>query len=58
MNTRGEREERGASAVEYGLMVALVAAVLWASLMVLSTAFGDAMDEECSRVAGYGGTCY
>ena len=53
---RSRVSERGASAVEYGLMIAGIAALI----VVVVFAFGDNLqsvfDETCKSVAG-GGTC-
>ena len=39
---KGERDERGATAVEYGLLVALIAAVIIATVVILGGQINDA----------------
>lgn len=48
------REEEGATAVEYGMMVALIAAVIVLTVQVLGTQIKTAF---CTIVTALGGTC-
>lgn len=54
LGDRIRREEEGATAVEYGLLVALIAAVIIAVVTVLGTQINTAF---CTIVTGLGGTC-
>jgi pilus assembly protein Flp/PilA len=47
-----KRDERGATAVEYGLMVALIAAVIITTVTALGTALSDKFDTVQKAVAG------
>jgi pilus assembly protein Flp/PilA len=42
--------DRGASAVEYGLLVAAIAAVLVGVLFALSGQFSDSMHDVCAQI--------
>ena len=48
------RDEKGATAVEYGIMVALIAAVIIATVKVLGSQVKSAF---CTVVSNLGGTC-
>lgn len=48
------RDEEGATAVEYGLLVALIAAIIVATVQVLGTQIRTAF---CTVVTALGGTC-
>lgn len=48
------RDERGATAVEYGLMVALIAVVIIAAVTLLGTALSDKFDSVEGSVSGAG----
>ena len=48
------RDEKGATAVEYGIMVALIAAVIIATVRVLG---GQVKSAFCTVVSNLGGTC-
>jgi pilus assembly protein Flp/PilA len=51
-------EERGASAVEYGLLIAGIAAVIVVAVMALGPVVKDAFTKTCNEVAGSGsGSC-
>ena len=45
-----EREERGATAVEYGLMVALIAAVIVGAVGLLGTQVRDTFNSVAGRI--------
>jgi pilus assembly protein Flp/PilA len=49
------REEEGASAVEYGLLVALIAVVIIGAVTTLGTSLRDKFGEAASGVSGAGG---
>ncbi|MCH1868219.1 Flp family type IVb pilin [Nocardioides sp. CFH 31398] len=46
-----ERDERGASAVEYGLLVAGIAAVIVAIVFVLGDTITSAFSDTCTEVS-------
>ena len=48
------RDEKGATAVEYGIMVALIAAVIIATVRVLG---GQVKSAFCTVVTNLGGSC-
>ena len=48
------RDEEGATAVEYGLMVALIAIVIIAAVTLLGTALNDKFQTVASSVAAAG----
>ena len=49
LSTRLYRDEKGATAVEYGIMVALIAVVIIAAVTLLGGSLGDAFgDVKCS----------
>ena len=50
------RDEDGASAVEYGLLVAGIAALIVAIVFVFGGVIRDAFQGTCEEVAGGGGT--
>ncbi len=53
-------EERGASAVEYGLLVAGIAAVIVVAVMALGPIVKDAFNQTCSSIksnTGLSGSC-
>ena len=51
---RLSRDEEGATAVEYGLLVALIAAVIVGTVMALGIQIEDAF---CTVTEAVGGTC-
>jgi len=55
------RDEQGASAVEYGLLVAAIAAVIVIIVFALGGMVRDAFDSSCDTIAGTAqvndGTC-
>ncbi|MDO7869284.1 Flp family type IVb pilin [Nocardioides jiangxiensis] len=48
MEARGIREECGASSVEYGLLVALIAAVIIGTVIVLGSTTGGLFSAICA----------
>lgn len=48
------RDERGASAVEYGLLIALIAAVITAAVILLGTATSGAIESPCNSLDSAG----
>jgi pilus assembly protein Flp/PilA len=48
------REEDGAAAVEYGLLIALIAAVIIVTVQVLGTSLNTAY---CTITKAFGGAC-
>ncbi len=60
---RSERDERGASAVEYGLLVAGIAALIVAVVFLFGGMIRDTFDKTCSTIqavvgnAGHRVTC-
>jgi len=46
-------DERGASAVEYGLLVAGIAALLVAVVFAFGGAIGHLFDDSCDMIAGH-----
>lgn len=54
LNARRD-EEKGATAVEYGLLVALIAAVIIATVVILGGQINTAFTEITSRLPGGGG---
>jgi pilus assembly protein Flp/PilA len=61
LNARlAKMEERGASAVEYGLLIAGIAAVIVVAVMALGPIVKDAFDKTCSSIKSnttLSGTC-
>ena len=57
LDARFDRDERGASAVEYGLLIAGIAALI----VVVVFAFGDTITgiftDTCEKVGGSAATC-
>jgi pilus assembly protein Flp/PilA len=49
------REEKGATAVEYGLMVGLIAAVIITTVMLLGTQLNTLFQQITTALAGAGG---
>jgi pilus assembly protein Flp/PilA len=49
---RMRRDEKGASAVEYGLLIALIAAVIVVAVILLGTAVSDVFQETADCVEG------
>ena len=49
---RDDRSERGATAVEYGLMVALIAIVIIAAVTTLGTGLADKFQQVSDAVGG------
>jgi pilus assembly protein Flp/PilA len=56
---RAKMDERGASAVEYGLLVAGIAALIVAVVFLLGGQVKSAFSDTCGSIAGGGsaGTC-
>lgn len=57
---RAAMEERGASAVEYGLLIAGIAALIVVIVFALGPILQDAFGDTCDKVAtrsGSNGTC-
>ncbi len=53
LNARlSQMEERGASAVEYGLLIAGIAAVVVVAVVALGPVIKDAFSKTCSSVKG------
>jgi len=46
------RRDDGASAVEYGLLIALIAVVIAGTVAILGTTLKGKLDESCKAVAG------
>ena len=46
-----QSDDRGASAVEYGLIVAAIAAIIVAVIFAIGTATGALFDESCESIA-------
>lgn len=55
--TKFLREEEGAAAVEYGLLVALIAAVIVAVVATLGSKVKAGFTTVCNALAGGTGTC-
>jgi pilus assembly protein Flp/PilA len=53
---KAEMDERGASAVEYGLLIAGIAALIVVVVFAFGGALADIFTETCNSVAG-GGSC-
>ena len=49
-DVKAKRDERGATAVEYGLMVALIAVVIIAAVTTLGTNLNDKFNEVGTKV--------
>jgi pilus assembly protein Flp/PilA len=49
---RLEREEKGATAVEYGLMVGLIAVVIIAAVTLLGSHLKDLFDSIANKIGG------
>jgi pilus assembly protein Flp/PilA len=47
------RTERGASAVEYGLMIAGIAAVIAVAVFSLGHIFGTELSNDCDQIGGH-----
>ena len=47
----GTRRDDGASAVEYGLLVALIAVVIAGAVAILGTTLKDSVKDSCREVA-------
>lgn len=52
IKTRLFKEEKGATAVEYGIMVALIAVVIIAAVVVLGDQVADAFDKIVVKLGG------
>lgn len=50
-----DRDERGASLVEYTLMLSLILLVALASVSAFGSSVGDSVDDSASRVVAAGG---
>lgn len=55
--SRHRREDSGATAVEYGLLVALIAGVIIAAVMVLGISTRGAFQAPCDQLAAAGHPC-
>jgi pilus assembly protein Flp/PilA len=53
--TRIRHDEEGATAIEYGLLAALIAVVIIGSVTVLGGALDDVFDTVGTRIAGEAG---
>lgn len=53
---RRRDDERGASAVEYGLLVAGIAAVIVTLVFILGGKISNAFDDTCKKIASGDGT--
>jgi Flp pilus assembly pilin Flp len=51
------REERGATAVEYGMLIAFIAALLFASVQALGSHTSSALDAPCRELVAVGRPC-
>lgn len=51
------REERGATSVEYGLMITLIAAIIFIAVQALGGSTKDAFDAFCTQMAAAGYPC-
>jgi pilus assembly protein Flp/PilA len=51
------RRDEGASAVEYGLLVALIAVVIAATIIILGNALSDKFNTACDKVTSQTGKC-
>lgn len=51
---RAERDETGASAVEYGLLVAGIAALIVAVVFLFGGMISDTFDKTCDTIQGQG----
>lgn len=51
------KDESGASAAEYALILAIVGAGIAAAAIVLGTAISDAMSSAATCISSQGGTC-
>lgn len=49
---RRSREEDGASAVEYGLLVAGIAALIMLVVFAFGTVIGNLFNDSCGNIAG------
>lgn len=49
--------ERGATAVEYGVLVALIAGVIIAAVMAMGISTGEAFESPCDELAVAGHPC-
>lgn len=54
LSTLRRRRDEGASAVEYGLLVALIAVVIAATVVTLGTTLKSKFDNACGAVANAG----
>jgi pilus assembly protein Flp/PilA len=54
---RRRRRDEGASAVEYGLLVALIAVVIAAGVAILGNVLDTKIRSACSEIGGTGSTC-
>ncbi len=50
-------EERGASAVEYGLLIAGIAALIVVAVFALGPIVREAFTDTCGAIEGSGSTC-
>ncbi|MGA8845780.1 MAG: Flp family type IVb pilin [Nocardioides sp.] len=53
---KANMDERGASAVEYGLLIAGIAALIVAIVFLLGGQIKDAFSDTCDSIAGRGST--
>jgi pilus assembly protein Flp/PilA len=49
----GSRRDRGASAVEYGLLLAGIAAVIAVGILIFGTVVKGQAEDNCGTVVGY-----
>ena len=50
VSIRNTQSDRGASAVEYGLLVAAIAAIIVAVVFAIGTATGDLFNDACDSI--------
>jgi pilus assembly protein Flp/PilA len=57
LSARRTRRDEGASAVEYGLLVALIAVVIAGAVIALGTALNGKFQSACNAVSGGSSSC-
>ena len=57
MGIRRRRNDAGATAVEYGILIALIAAVIIVAVAILGGLTGNAFDAPCAELATAGQPC-
>ena len=55
--TRLRRRDGGASAVEYGLLVALIAVIIAGAVALLGNVLDDTVTNACTEIAADDGDC-